>query len=1681
MKRILKFIAWFILGVFLLVVGFAVFMQTTPGKRLLRNVVQNYLEDKFQTPVYIGEIRYKIPSMIGLEKVILIDKNKDTLLNLEHLQVDLEMMALLQNEVKVSKLEIDGLFAKMHRAAGDTSFNYQYIIDAFVPQTPSNNQAEHKDTSATATLFDVNKVLLKDITFIFKDDAGGTYFDIILDSLLLRPKTIDPSKMVYKVEQLIVYKASSLFKSFPGTLPEEEDTDTSATPLILQADDLKLIQSSYTMLTQPDSFYLDVDVGRLESRLQLFDLIQKWVKIDGLSLSESATQITMGKSPTKTTTSTSPANEPINPQQDWKVSGNKISMAGIQFKMDDNAVSKQGVGMDYSHLDVQQFSIILDDLYYTSDTISGDLTHLALTEKSGLDLRELKTNFVYHQGGAVLDNLYLMTPGTLIQDKILVRYPSLAQLSKDPSRMFLALNLNQSKAAVNDILIFTPASSRAVLLPYQGQQMNFSGKIEGYLSYLQLDQIEFSGLGHTRMALTGNIKGLPNPENLMYDFKVDNLQTSYQDIRSFIPKSVSDNIQIPQLVKVSGTIKGTMDAYEPDLKFITSDGNIALKGKVNMSQKNKEKYDLQFQAEQFNLGKLIKKEPLFGIMTMSGTIAGTGFDMKTMDAEVKGNIQRFDFQGYAYHNVLMDATLQKEQAQINLNSKDPNADLNMVAQVDLSKEYPAVRSTANIQNINLQSLGFVDSLIILAGVLDFNFLDLNPDWPLGYLSWKEPVINYQGKLLDVDSIFISSSGEKGFSQNLSAFIPDFINLSLTGNIPLTQVSNATMVHLNNYFTFYDTLNPSLSQYDLQFKLGAKYHKTLATFIPELKDFDTIDFKLDVSPSAFVFEGNIPNLQYENYFLKELKLSGRDSLRRLNCALGFASFTEKDGIQVFNPLLKGHLYNDSLLAMFNTTDEDKVENYAVGVQAHFADEAYYAKLLPNLKLNYDLWSVSNNEIAFSNQQGFYIQNLGITKGNESIRLHAVQGPVFGSPLDVKIHQFELANFSRILNPDTLLAEGTLDADFELKMKESTPLFNGNISIPNLSIYETPLGNLAGNVFNKDDNEYGIDLKLTENNNDLQLSGVYYLEPVRGNNLNMNLSLAALQMKSLEGLTFGNLKGSSGYLSGDLKINGLISAPKINGSLFTHDLQTKISMFNAPYKMPKEEIKFTGNNIVFDNFNILDSFGNIALLNGKMKTQDFTDFDVNLKFEPKRWMSTNSTKNDYENFYGRTIVSGLVNLTGTLTAPTIDGNIVLHDSTHFVYANIDEVPGADGNEGVVKFVDNLEVETPVLDSLKIFNPEHQMTMNLNIETEKYARFDVLVDPLAGDNASVYGAAFINAAMDPGGNIALSGNYTIEGGYYELFIELIKKRFSIKEGSSIQLAGDPMDAVVNIEAVYDVSVAPYDLMEKTASQEDLVYYKQRLPFQVLLKITGKPLSPIIAFEVILPEEKENQVNTQIAGNIQSKLKSLKTDPAEMNKQVFGLLVLNRFIADDPIRSGTPVSMEYYARQSASRFLSQALNNLASQYVNGLDLTLDVQSQEDYTTGSKEQRTSVNLNASKKFFNDRLTVNVGNDFVVEGRALPGRDNAFIPGNISFDYKLTRDGKYSLKAYRKNEIQNLLDGYVVETGLALRLNYEYNRIRQLFKSQEQLRKEWREQREKEMEAEKQKEQQEKEAALSKK
>ncbi len=319
-----------------------------------------------------------------------------------------------------------------------------------------------------------------------------------------------------------------------------------------------------------------------------------------------------------------------------------------------------------------------------------------------------------------------------------------------------------------------------------------------------------------------------------------------------------------------------------------------------------------------------------------------------------------------------------------------------------------------------------------------------------------------------------------------------------------------------------------------------------------------------------------------------------------------------------------------------------------------------------------------------------------------------------------------------------------------------------------------------------------------------------------------------------------------------------------------------------------------------------------------------------------------------------------------------------------------------EGIVQFVD---MKSPQRDSILKSNVDSigkssliGFDISTNISIDSNAELSIIIDPTNGDHLTAKGLATLTGGIDPSGKTTLSGTYQLTRGSYDLTFSVLHKQFDIQNGSTITWTGDPTKANLNINAIYTANVPPIDLVsgQLSQTQSNSNNYQQKLPFYVYLKMTGELLKPQISFDIVLPADKAYMVSKDVVSTVQAKLQMIRQDQGEMNKQVFALLLLGRFVGDDPFASSAAgANANSLVRASVSKLLSQQLNQLASNLVHGVDINFDLQSTDDYTTGQLQNRTDLNVTISKQLLNERLRVSVGSNFELEGTAKCERQSA--------------------------------------------------------------------------------------------
>jgi translocation and assembly module TamB len=469
-------------------------------------------------------------------------------------------------------------------------------------------------------------------------------------------------------------------------------------------------------------------------------------------------------------------------------------------------------------------------------------------------------------------------------------------------------------------------------------------------------------------------------------------------------------------------------------------------------------------------------------------------------------------------------------------------------------------------------------------------------------------------------------------------------------------------------------------------------------------------------------------------------------------------------------------------------------------------------------------------------------------------------------------------------------------------------------------------------------------------------------------------------------------------------------------------------------------------------LLDSAGNVARLDGNINAKDFANMELDLRVNARNWQALNSTKKDNDLFYGKLFLNTNMRMRGTTAKPDIEGSLNILPGTDFTVVSPENNPQIVSSEGIVKFIDKdmpgeILPVMPPKDTVRLgFAPGSNINVNLTIDPE--AKFSFVIDKATGDFVNVKGDAALNANIGNDGAMTLTGMYKLNDGAYELNYNLIKRRFRIKEGSTITFAGDPLAAELNVTAIYTANIPSYDLVERQVPDPaQLNYYRQRLPFEVQLILKGEMMQPTITFNIELPEDKVYRMTPDQLELVRSKLNQVKMDTSELTKQVFAVLLLNRFISDDPFSNGTGTNLAFTAKQSASRFIGEQLNKFANDLVKGIELNVDLAQSEDYTTGARRERTDLSLSASKSLLNDRLKITIGNDFELQGpQTTNNRNTSGIPGNLAADYNLTTDGRYVVRAYRRSYDEGVLQGFVTETGLNFIVSMDYNRFAQLFR-----------------------------------
>ncbi|MPT32182.1 MAG: translocation/assembly module TamB [Chryseobacterium sp.] len=1610
-----------------------------------------YLEGKIKTKVSLEKVYIGFPNSLVIENLYLKGQKVDTLLAVRKFDVGLDMWQLINSKADLTSVDLEGVRANVVRDP-QGKFNFDYIMDAFAT-------SEKEESPSKPFIISLDKINLKDIGVTFKDQQSKNDIKLYFNSFDTRVKTFDLQNNKYAVNDinldgLKLRLKQDLIEEVSKNVEEKVDSLNQKKPMQLGLSGIKLTNFNIDYGDDNSKTFAKVLFKELSTKVNNLDFQNNMYDVGNVYLTGAninANLFLPASNVNSKEEKTPEVSKNTTQEKAMKVLLGKLVFEDVKVAYNNTAVAPTKSGMDFNHLNFGKLNFDVRDFKMENNGFAGSVRFAEIQESRGLDIQKFNTDFVYSDKEAYLKELYLQTPKTILRDEVVLNYNSIEQLSANPGAVKISANIKDSKIGFSDILNLVPTlRNTAPFSKYPNAILSVNANVKGLVNDLLINELKVSGLDQLRLNASGRIRNAMNPDNLYYDLRIGELASSGRTIFNLVPKgTIPSNISLPSHFSIKGFAKGTTKVVNTNLSLYSTLGNAGIKAQVDMRRKNRELYDVKANLQNLQIGKIIQNKDL-GAITAQISAKGESFDFKKANANLVGNVQSATYKGYRYQNMNLVGKINRGAYNIVLNSKDPNANLKLTASGVYDDKNPTVKVNGNINKLDLNKLGFYSSPMILAGAIDGDFKSLDPDNLNGYLNLKNFAISDTKEVYPIQEVNLLAVSTADSTQ--IKFNSQIADVELNGKYKLTQIFGALSQTMNQYYQFQKPGKAAKVDAGQFFTVNAtiKNDDLIRKFVPELKSFETINIigNYNADSQKIELDAKIPQVLYGTNSLENTNLKITNENQALQYNLDVAALkSESFALNKVN--INGDVADNIINYNITTKDEKDATQFLIAGNAKSMNDITEISLNPNgLKLNYMDWAVADGNKIQIGSRGIFADNFRLSNSGSEILVQS-ENTSPNSPLNVILKDFRIETITEIIKKDSLLAKGTINGTAQLRDLNKKMNFNADINVSDLFVYGSPVGNLALKANNTSADVISADIALSGNENDVKITGNYNTS---ASSFDLNLAMNQLQMKTLQGLSMNMITNTEGYLSGDLKITGTTTEPKILCDVKMNDVGLMIAQTGSDFRKINDKIAFTTRGIEFDDFKINDKDGNSLKIDGQVLTQTYRDFAFNLDINAKDFKVVNSEKSNDALMYGILSIDAALKVRGNLDLPKVDGRLAVSDDTDFTFVLPQSSPSLQERDGIVEFIDQDQIalnKTIVADSLAAKNKIKGMDVSVNIEVSKEAKMSVIIDKANGDFVKLQGEAELTGGIDPSGKTTLVGVYEVEQGSYDMTVSLLKRKFEIQKGSTITWTGEPTAATLDITAIYKTQTAPLDLVEQQISGESattLNQYKQRMEFNTLLQMKGELLKPAITFDITTDEE-NNSVSSNVKDIVDQKLTQLRTDENEMNKQVFALLLLNRFIGENPFENSAGLSTETLARQSVSKILSQQLNNLASDLIKGVDLNFDLESSEDYSTGTQNTRTDLNVDISKKLLNDRLKVSVGSNFGLEGDARQNENTTNIAGDVTIDYSLSRDGRYMLRAYRKNEYQVALQGQIVETGVGFIITLDYDKFREIFQS----------------------------------
>jgi hypothetical protein len=1096
---------------------------------------------------------------------------------------------------------------------------------------------------------------------------------------------------------------------------------------------------------------------------------------------------------------------------------------------------------------------------------------------------------------------------------------------------------------------------------------------------------------------------------------IQELSINPKDIQNLFPsleKSSLDVLKRFEKTNIRGTIASQSAKHKLNLSVDSPLGPLQIN--FDFYRKGRQMnpfYDGQIRASEFNIGNLLN-QPDLGTTDASLFIQGKGLQFDQLNTKLYGQFSSFSYGENKLDSISVDMDLNESQVVGSIDINDVDVKLQIQGQFEANDSVQNFSAIAEVSELKLQSSKSVKNRT-LSGNFELVGQGTQIDNFIGDINAESVQIRSKDKLFSFEDFSLQSRVNKDL-RFFNIRSNDVANGLIYGRFEFSDLSKMIKNSFGSYFSSYKPLQLDSSKF-VNFSINFK-EKLLSAISDDIAIDDNSFFrgKLSANVNETALQFDIPYIQYEDKVFTQLRLS-----------------LDND-----NPLYKSFIHIEEFQGMGLNLSQFQLINTVINDRLHFRAEYdsnslhnevnFYSTLEDNQELEF---GIQPSKISFQGKQ-WKVNQLDDRTSSLRVSSNGLQldSTVFSNDESTLHLSFDLqktqrfqAIFENIDLSDIIaskpkrdvsgITNGTLDITLD------NDKFGGgaNLKIDSLSFNDSFLGD-ASIALRSIQEAYELSFSTVDN--DLKTSSIEGLIfPQSDNNLDLSATFQKFPAATLDRIIGNALTDVGGEIGGSISIGGKWNKPMLEGELFLEGFRLSVPYLNVEYRLA-DHTKLTVNptSFAFDPTRLIDENSlTSANFGGSITHQNFDFFTLDMNLSSEGLLVLDTDNGFDNNYYGKAVLNGSAHIHGPAQSLTFDVLGQSAKGTNIIIP-VDNTPSIE-DVSYIRFVEKNRAKNRG-ELLSSSTEIKGLALNFDLSITPDAELELVIDSDTGSTLSGSGLGSILMEINTDGIFSVWGDFIALNGVYSFKnLGILEKEFILEPGGTIVWNGNPLDAELNLQAIYEVpgGANPAILLENPG-------LNRKIPTDVKIYLSGSIMQPETPrFSIDFP-------NT--SANVRNDLAYKLDDEERRQIQAISLLSQGVFISDLSLSAISTQTLTNNLFQKASGVFESIFSGDQDKLKLGLDyLQGDRNAEATAQTRDRLGLTLVTQVSERLLINGKLGVPFG-----------GVEETIIVGDVTIEFLLSKDGALRARIFnRENEFQYFGDelGYTQGIGLSYRVGFD--------------------------------------------